>query len=87
MVAVGNLEKVCFLASDDVAVADMQDAFRSLFGFGWTEVLDVAETSFDYVSANEVFFSINNLRPLKDLTLEKFLEKQGIQRPPNIVVS
>ena len=87
LVAVGNLDKVWFLASEDVDAAEFYDGFQGFFGADWTEVLNVAEKSFDYIAGNDVFFSISDLQPLKNLTLEQLLEKRGMQRPPNIIVS
>jgi hypothetical protein len=65
----------------------MQDAFLSYFGAEWTEVLDAAEESFAYNSANNAYFAVRDLRPVENLTLEQLLEKKGIGQPPNIIVS
>jgi len=87
VVAVGNLDKVWLAVPEDVAAEELQDAFRSYFGAEWAEVLAVAEKSFTYNAANNAYFAVRNLRPVKNLTLEQLLEKKGIGRPPNIIVS
>ncbi len=65
----------------------MKDAFRSYFGAEWAEVLDAAEKSFAYNAANNAYFAVRDLRLVENLTLEQVLEKKGIGRPPNIIVS
>ena len=87
VVAVGNLDKVWVADPECAAAEELQDAFQSHFDARWAEVLDVAEKSFTYNSFNEAYFSVRNLRPVENLTLEKLLEKTGIGQPPNIIVS
>lgn len=87
MVAVGNLDKVWLAVPENVAAEELQDAFRSYFGAKWTEVLSVAEKSFAYHATNNAYFSVRDLRPVENLTLEQLLKKKGIDRPPNIIVS
>ena len=87
MVAVGNLDKVWLAVPDDVATEELQDAFQSYFGEEWVEVLSVSEKSFTYNAANNAYFAVRDLRPVENLTLEQLLEKKGIGRPPNIIVS
>ena len=87
MVAVGNLDKVWLAVPDDVAAEELQDAFRKYFGAEWDVVLSVSEKSFTYNAANNAYFVVRDLRPIENLTLEQLLEKKGIGRPPNIIVS
>ena len=87
MVAVGNLDKVWIDVPEDVAAEELQEAFRSYFDAQWAEVLDAAEKSFPYNAFNTAYFSVRNLRPVENLTLEQLLEKTGIGRLPNIIVS
>jgi hypothetical protein len=84
---VGNLDKIWLAVPEDVAVEELQDAFRSYFGVEWAEVLDVADKSFAYNAANKAYFAVRDLRPLENLTLEQLLEEKGIGQPPNIIVS
>lgn len=87
LVAVGNLDKVWLTVPEDVAAEELQDAFRSYFSAEWAEVLNVAETSFTYNAFNNAYFAVRDLRPVEKLTLDQLLEKKGIGRPPNIIVS
>lgn len=87
MVAVGSLDKFWRLASDGISEAEFHDSFQGIFGLGWAEVLDVADKSSAYIAGNDVFFSVNNLRPLKNHTLEQLIGEKDIYRPPNIIVS
>jgi hypothetical protein len=87
LVAVGNLDKVWLAVPEDVAAEELQDAFRSYFGAEWAKVLDAAENSLPYNAANNAYFAVRDLLPVKNLTLEELLEKQGIGQPPNIIVS
>jgi hypothetical protein len=87
VVALGNLDKVWLAVPEDVAAEELQDAFRSYFGAKWAEVLDVAEKSFTYNAFNNAYFAVRDLRPVENLTLEQLLEKKGMGRPPNIIVS
>ena len=87
MVAVGNLDKVWLAVPEDVAAEGLQDAFRSYFGVEWAEVLSVSEKSFTYHAANNAYFTVHDLHPVENLTLEQLLETKGINRPPNIIVS
>lgn len=66
---------------------ELQDAFRKYFYAQWDEVLDSAEKSFAYNVFNNSYFSVRNLRPLENLTLEQLLIKRGGHQPPNIIVS
>jgi len=87
LVAVGSLHKVWLSVPEDVAAGELNDAFRSFFGAEWDEVLDAADKSFDYNTANNAYFAVQNLRPVEDLTLEQVPKKKGIGQPPNIIVS
>jgi len=87
VVAVGNLDKVWLAVPEDVAAEELQDAFQSYFGAEWAEVLAVAEKSFTYNAANNAYFAVRDLRPVENLILEQLLEKKGIGRPPNTIVS
>jgi hypothetical protein len=87
LVAVGNLDLVWLALPEDPAEGEIQVAFQNYFGVGWAEVLDTAEKSFTYNAANNAWFAVRDLRPLENLTLEQLLEKKGIGRPPNIIVS
>lgn len=83
----GNLFKIWPSVPDDVSMEELQDAFQNHFGVKWDEVLDAADTSFAYNSANNVYFAVSDLRPVDDLTLDQLLKKNGINKPPNIIVS
>ena len=87
MVAVGNLDKVWIAVPEDVAAEVLQDAFQSYFNAQWAEVLDAAEKSFTYNAFNNAYCAVRGLRPVENSTLEQFLKKTGIGRPPNIIVS
>ncbi len=87
MAAVGNLDKIWLAVPEDVAEKEVQDAFRSYFGAEWAEVLDAAEKSFAYNAFNNAYFAVRDVRPVENLTLPQLLEKKGISRPANIIVS
>jgi hypothetical protein len=87
VVAVGNLDKVWLAVPEDVAAEELIDAFRSYFGVEWAEVLSVSEKYFSYHAANNAYFTVRDLHPIENLTLEQLLETKGINRPPNIIVS
>lgn len=87
LVAVGKLDRVWLSPPEEVSEKDLQDAFRSYFGAEWAAVLDVADKSFAYNAANNVYFAVRELRPLENLTLAQLLEKQDIGRAINIIVS
>jgi len=87
VVAVGNLDKVWIEVPEDVVAEELQYAFRNYFDARWDEVLDVAEKSFTYNAFNNAYFAVRNLCPVKNLTLDQLLDKKGISRPPNIIVS
>ena len=87
MVAVGDLDNVWTAVPEDAAAEELRNAFLSYFDAQWAEVLDVAEKSFTYNALNNAYFAVRNLRPVENLTLEQLLEKTGIGRPPNIIVS
>jgi hypothetical protein len=87
LVAVGNLDKIWLAVPEDVAEGELQDAFRSYFGAEWDEVLDVADRSFAYNAANDAYFAVRDLRLAENLTLEQLMEKKGIGKPANIIVS
>ena len=71
----------------DVGEGELQDAFRSCFGAEWAEVQDAADKSFAYNASNTAYFAVRDLRPVENLTLEQLLEKKGIGKPANIIVS
>ena len=87
MVAVGSLDRVWIAVPEDVAAEELQDAFQGYFGAEWAEILDVAEKSFAYNAANNAYFAVRDLRPVQNLTLEQLLEKKGISKTPNIIIS
>jgi len=53
----------------------------------WAEVLSVSEQSFTYHAANNAYFTVRDLHPVENLTLEQLLEIKGIKRLTNIIVS
>jgi hypothetical protein len=53
----------------------------------WAEALDAVDPSFAYNSGNNAYFAVRDLRPVKDLTLDRLTGKNGIGKPPNIIVS
>lgn len=68
-------------------MAELHDAFQNHFGAKWNEVLDAADTSFAYNSANNAYFALTDLHPVNDLNLDQLLKENGIDKPPNIIVS
>jgi hypothetical protein len=66
---------------------ELQDAFRNYFGVGWAEALNAADSSFAYNTGNSAYFAVRDLRPVKDLTLDRLPGKNGLGKPPNIIVS
>jgi hypothetical protein len=84
---VGNLFKIWLSVPEDASMEELHDAFQNHFGAKWDEVLDAADTSFAYNSANNAYFAVSDLRPVDDLTLDQLLKKNGIDKPPNIIVS
>lgn len=87
MVAVGSLDKVWVPFFEPVSAEDLREAFRNVFGAEWDEVLEAADSAFPYNAANDAYFSVRDLRPVRSLTLEQLLEKKQIIRPPNVIVS
>ena len=87
MVAVGTLDKVWLAVPEDVTAEELQNSFRSYFGAECAEVLNAADKSFVYNAANNAYFAVRDLRPVKNMTLEQLLEKRTIGHRPNIVVS
>ena len=83
----GNLYKIWTLVPDDASMAELHDAFQDHFGAKWDEVLDAADTSFAYNSANNIYFAVSDLRPVNNLTLDQLLRENEIDKPPNIIVS
>ncbi len=83
----GNLEKVWFTVPEDVPAEEFREAFRKYFGAEWAEVLDAADKSFGYSALNNAYFSVSDLRPVENLTLEELLEKKAPSVSPNIVAS
>ena len=65
----------------------LQDAFQNYFGVEWAEALDAADLSFAYNTCNNAYFALRDLCPVKDLTLDQLSGKNGIGKPPNIIVS
>jgi hypothetical protein len=68
-------------------MGELQDAFQNYFGVEWAEALDAADLSFAYSTGNNAYFAVRYLRPVKDLTLDRLPGKNGIGKPPNIIVS
>ena len=87
MVAVGNLDKIWLSIPADVPMMELQDAFRGYFGVGWDKVLDTADPSFYYNAFNRAYFAVRDLLPVEDLTLDQLSGKDGIDKPPHIIVS
>jgi hypothetical protein len=87
VVAVGSLDKVWVAGPEGVSEQELRDAFRTYFGAEWDDVLDAADTSFAYNTANDVYFAVRNLRPVTDKILDDLVEKNGGVQPPNIIVS
>jgi hypothetical protein len=87
MVAVGSLDKVWITVPEDVTEEQLQDAFRSHFNAQWAEVLDTSNKSYTYNAFNNAYFSVHNLSPIENLTVEQILKEKGIVRAPNIIVS
>ena len=68
-------------------MGELQDAFQNYFGAEWAEALDTADPSFAYITGDSAYFAVRNLHPVKDLTLDRLTGKEGIGKPPNIIVS
>ena len=68
-------------------MGELKDAFRNYFGVEWTEALDAADLSFAYNICNNAYFAVRGLRPVKNLTLDRLTGKNGVRKPPNIIVS
>ena len=83
----GNLFKIWLSVPDDVSMEELQKAFQTHFGVEWEEVLDAADTSFAYNSANNAYFAVSDLCSVDGLTLDQLLGKNGTGTPPNIIVS
>ncbi|MCP4631127.1 MAG: hypothetical protein GY850_47595 [bacterium] len=83
----GNLFKIWLSVPDDASKAELHDAFQKHFGAKWNEVLNAAQTSFAYNSINNAYFALTDLHPVGDLKLDQLLKKNGIDKPPNIIVS
>ncbi len=87
MVAVGNLDKIWLSVPENPGANEMQDAFQVYFGSKWTDVLDAADTSFLYNSANNAYFAVRDLRLIKNLTLEQLLGENRLDRHINLIIS
>jgi hypothetical protein len=87
LVAVGNLDKVWIAVPEDATAKELQNTFQDYFGAQWGEVLNAADNSFPYNSANNAYFSVRNLRPLENLTVAQILEEKGNNTTRNIIVS
>jgi hypothetical protein len=84
---VGNLDKVWVAVPEDGTAEELQDAFRRCFGVEWRGVLDATDKSFAYNAANTAYFAVRDLHPEQNLTLDQLLEREGVGKPPNIIVS
>jgi hypothetical protein len=73
--------------SEDLAPKELQNEFRRSFGAEWGEVLDVVDPSFAYNAANNAYFSVRDIHPLAEMTLEELLAKETLSQPANIIVS
>lgn len=87
MVAVGRLDRVWHSIPEDFTPRELQEAFYNYFGAKWGEILDAAEKSFAYNIFNNAYFSVQDVQPVENLTLDQLLENKEIGRPPNIIVS
>jgi len=66
---------------------ELQRSFGTFFEAEWSEVLDAADKSPAYNAHNNAYFSVRDLRPMEDLTLEQLLEDEGPGRPLNVIAS
>jgi hypothetical protein len=87
VVAVGRLDRVWLTIPEDVTPGELQEAFYDYFGAKWREILDAAEKTFAYNIFNNAYFSVRDVQPVENLTLDQILENKVIGRPPNIIVS
>lgn len=87
MVAVGRLNRIWHEIPEDVSPEELQKAFYNYFGAKWEEILDAAEKTFAYNIFNNAYFSVRDVQPVENLTLDQLLENKVIGRPPNIIVS
>lgn len=87
MVALGRLDRLWSVFPEKRSEKEFGEEFKAFFGKGWKEILDTVENSFDYISFNDVYFSVSGVRTVEGLTLDKLLETEDIKKPLNIVVS
>jgi len=84
---VGNLVKIWVSIPENLDMVGLKDAFRRYFGTEWNDVLDAFDRSFEYNEANTAYFAVCDLHPVKGLTLDRLLVKDGNRKPPNIIAS
>ncbi len=83
----GNLDKVWLSVPEYAQAAELKAAFKNHFGLEWDRTLNTMDTSFAYNALNNTYFAVGNLRPVKNLTLDRLMEKGGNRKPPNVIVS
>jgi len=72
---------------EDITEEEFRQAFRSYFGVEWTELLDTAYNSYDYIAYNDIYFAIRDLQPVESTSLEQFLRDKEFKQSLNIVIS
>jgi len=72
---------------EDITKEEFRQAFRSYFGAEWTELLDTAYKSYDYIAYNDTYFAIRDLHPVENTSLEQFLGDEEFRQSLNIVIS
>lgn len=50
-------------------------------------MLDAVDKSFEYNTYNTVYFSVGDIKLIKNVTLDQLLEEKGVYQPSNVVVS
>jgi hypothetical protein len=88
VVAVGSLDRVWLEVPEYSEAEALEDAFQRRFGAEWADVLDAVDKSFAYNAANDAYFSVRDIRPVANLTLDELIRKAGgLQPSPNVIIS
>lgn len=82
----GSLDSIWTSVPEEASEGGMRDAFRAHFGAEWGEVLHAADRSMAYNAANDAYFSVRDLHPVDNLTLEQILEQEGTDDSLNLIV-
>ena len=86
VVAVGKLKKIWSEIPQDASEEEYKKAFKDYFGAEWEEALNAVDMSFQYNAYNTVYFSVDDIESIENITLDQILEENGLYRPSNVVV-